>query len=235
MTDLAIVAEGETEEGFVIRVLAPALWTQDIYAWAVLPGQGQTRRGGRWPWDSVRRDVKRLLQERTDRYCAILFDYYALPHDWPGRIDAPRNPIGQRARVVEEALVDDITHHLGDNFQRQRFVPHIQLHEYESRLFSDCTALGGVLGIGTHHLEEIVTQCGTPETIDDNVNTAPSKRLDRLCREHTRRGYRKTTDGVTAAERVTLASMRGACPHFSAWMARIEAVTGNVNPVQTER
>ena len=52
-------------------------------------------------------------------------------------------------------------------------------------------------------------------------------RLETLCRENTRRGYRKTTDGVIAAERVTLAAMKGACPHFADWLNRIEALGSN--------
>ena len=224
MTDLAIVVEGATEEAFVNRVLAPALWVHETYAWAVLPGKGETRRGGRWPWDSVRGDVARLMKERDDRYCSILFDYYGLPKEWPGRQAASKKPIEDRGRVVEEALLADLVEHLGDDFKAERFVPHIQLHEYEARLFSDCVALGEVLGIAPADLQMIVKECGSPEAIDDGDKTAPSKRLDNLCREKTRRGYGKTTDGVTAAECVTIPTMRAACPHFAKWLERIESI-----------
>ena len=85
MIDLAIIVEGETEEAFVNRVLAPWLSNLGIGAWAVLPGRGRHRRGGSWPWHSVRDDIVRLLKERVGRVCSILFDYYGLPMEWPGR------------------------------------------------------------------------------------------------------------------------------------------------------
>ena len=233
MIDLAIVVEGPTEERFVQRVLAPALWVRGITAWPVLPGEGEHRRGGARPWGAIRRDVLKLLLHRTDRSCAILFDYYALPSGWPGRADAASGLIDERGTCVENAVHADIVALLGSSFPGARFIPHIQLHEYEARLFSDCGVLAGVLGIDAAPLHKIVQECGSPERIDDGLQTAPSKRLDALCRTGVHRGYRKTTDGVIAAERITLEKMRAECPHFARWLARIEGIGAEPNRAGT--
>lgn len=222
MIDLAIIVEGPTEERFVQRVLAPSLWVRNISAWPVLPGQGEHRRGGAWAWRDVRRDVHRLLAQRQDRYCAIMFDYYGLPQDWPGRKEAAACPPGDRGRVVEAALRSDAIAAFEGLLRAARFLPHIQLHEYEARLFSDCEALSHVTGVSAGLLRQVVDECGSPEQIDDGRETAPSKRLDRLCRSNTNRGYRKTTDGVTAAERMSLETMRACCPHFATWLEAVE-------------
>ena len=222
MTDLAIIVEGQTEEAFVKRVLSPALWGHGVSAWAILPGRGANRRGGRWPWVSIRRDVENLLKARSDRYCAILFDYYGLPPDWPGRIAASEQPIESRARAVEQSLAADLSRDVGDTINHARFLPHIQLHEFEAKLFSECRVLASTLGLPARSLEEIVEKCGTPEFIDDGAETAPSKRLESLCRLTSGHGYQKIASGVTAAERIGVKTMREKCPHFDRWLGQIE-------------
>lgn len=217
MIDLAIIVEGETEELFVNRVLAPFLWARGVHSWPK-PTPGSKA------WQRVRNDAKRLLRQRADRYCAVLFDYYALTTDWPGRVEASTRLPMQRGAFVEAALSVDLATSLGGDFRQERFLPHIQLHEFEAKLFSNCAALGDVLGLDASVLLDVVSKCGAPEMIDDGVHTAPSKRLDQLCKTLTGRGYAKKSDGVTAAERITLPVMRAACPHFAGWLSRIESL-----------
>ncbi|GMU82947.1 MAG: hypothetical protein AMXMBFR47_28180 [Planctomycetota bacterium] len=217
MIDLAIVVEGESEELFVKRLLAPHLWVRNVFAWPVVVIGSRS-------WVRVKRDVVRLLKERAERRCAILFDFYGLKPDWPGRAEAKKRPVAEHATAIESALIDDVAAGFGAEFRRERFLPHIQLHEFEARLFSDCEALGATLGVSAERLRKIVVECGGPEQIDGNYETAPSRRLHQLCIESTGRGYRKTTDGVTASERVTLATMRSECPHFAEWLGRVESL-----------
>lgn len=223
MTDLAIVVEGQTEENFVNDVLAPYLIAKGLSAWAVLPGQGHHRRGGRWEWEPVAADIVRLLKQRSDRYCAILFDFYALP-TWPGVVKAGSVSPKLRAITVEAELIASLDRQNPGLRASDRFIPHIQLHEYESRLFSDCKVLGSVLNIEEYLLESILESYGDPELINDKRETAPSKQLDKWCRQVNNVGYRKTTDGVTAARRIGIATMRSCCSHFDQWVTRIESL-----------
>ncbi len=148
-----------------------------------------------------------------------MFDYYGLPHDWPGRDTAPSRPIDERGRFVEKSLATAFREHEASSFGKARFLPHIQLHEFEARLFSDCSALAAVVGGPADALERIVAECGAPERIDDGLETAPSKRLEAL-----RPGYQKIAMGVSASQRIGLALMREKCPHFDAWLTRLEAM-----------
>lgn len=217
MVELAIVVEGETEESFVNKVLAPTLGVADISAWPVLPGNGRRRRGGVRPWESIRRDVLRLLKQQRRRRCAILFDFYGLPSDWPGRTDSESQHLTDRAHFVESALVADVVSHMGADFDRVRFIPHIQLHEFEARLFSDTEVLAAGLGVKRTELDRIVEECGSPERIDDSPETAPSKRLKQIAPR-----YDKVIQGTQLSLAIGLLKMRDACPHFNAWLTVIE-------------
>ena len=104
-----------------------------------------------------------------------MFDLYKLPTDFPGF--AQVNNFGdpyQKVMRLEESLAADIAD--------PRFVPYIQLHEFEGLLFSDVQALDAILK-GQHNrslltrLQQIRAQFKTPEEINDGETTAPSKRL----------------------------------------------------------
>lgn len=219
MIEVAIVVEGETEEAFVNQVLSPALFPLDVSMWPTLPGR-RRKRGGAPSWLSVRADVLRLLKERTGRRCGIMFDYYGLPTSWPGLEEARAGQMSQRAKVIEDAVAEDIREAVGDAFDSRLFVPHIQLHEYEAKLFSDCAVLAQVTGIAKDSLEQIVTECGSPENIDDGVESAPSKRLKLLCPR-----YQKIVFGMQAVKLMGLDSIRSACPHFNSWMESLESMS----------
>lgn len=74
-------------------------------------------------------------------------------------------------------------------------------------------------------LQEMVDRDGPPEQINDNPNTAPSKRIDRLFP-----GYAatKTSTGVELASVIDLATVRQKCPHFDEWLRRLEALGGTL-------
>ncbi len=102
-----------------------------------------------------------------------------------------------------------------------RFLPYLQLHEYEGLLFSDPAAFAA--GIRQQHLaarfQAIRAAFPTPEDINDDPNTAPSKRV---LGEYP--SYRKVLDGTLAARAVGIERMRQECPHFRAWVEQLEAL-----------
>ena len=232
MNELGAIVEGETEQTFVRDILAPHLGARRVSMWARLPGK-IARRGGVRPWQSILEDIKRTLDERPDRYCTIMFDYYAMPLDWPGRAETPGLPPDRRAAHIETALAESVVQRMGSRFRGERFIPYVQMHEFEAVLFSDVPNLAEVLSTATpfphgltERLDEILRAAGEPEAIDDSPDTAPSKRIQELAS-----GYRKLTHGIIAANRIGLAKMRAAWPHFDAWVTRLESLgTGSLLP-----
>ena len=114
---------------------------------------------------------------------------------------------------------------LGDDSARSRFIPYIQMHEFEALLFSEPETLGEVLSLDARprriirELQQVAGHFATPEEIDEGQGTAPSKRI-RSFAAH----YQKVTDGNLAATRIGLKRMRRKCPHFDHWLDSLEAL-----------
>ncbi|MBG0779386.1 MAG: DUF4276 family protein [Desulfotignum balticum] len=75
-------------------------------------------------------------------------------------------------------------------------------------------------------LREINNRFPNPECINDNPETAPSKRLESIFRGF----YSKTEHGPIIAEEIGLPAIRQACPRFHQWLTRLEAMHDEKNP-----
>jgi hypothetical protein len=152
-----------------------------------------------------------------------MFDYYAMPPDWPKRKEARRTPFAERAVTIEAAILTDVSSQLGNRFDCSRFIPYVQMHEFEALLFSDPKSLADGLeladDVATRHIRD---QFPSPEQINDSEQTAPSKRILEL-----NAGYSKVTDGVLISQRIGLAVMRTECSHFNEWIQKLEALASH--------
>lgn len=226
MSEVIAIVEGETEQTFVREVLAPELGSRGIWLAARLPGR-MRRHGGVRRWESVRGDIFRTLKERGDWFCTTMFDFYRMPMDWPGRAEATARPHQERGACVETALAKDVQEHLPDNLRPDRFIPYVQVHEFEALLFSGVQELAdtvwathpGLSQSAAANLQKILVEAGVPEAINDRPDMAPSKRI---C--HLMRAYQKPLHGPIAAQRIGLARIREQCPHFDEWLRRLEAL-----------
>jgi hypothetical protein len=166
----------------------------------------------------VRSDVTTQLKSDRDAYCTTMLDYYGLGTGFPP-ISASGTNI-DRVTALEAAVKADIVNSVDDAFRPGlRFIPYLVLHEYEGLLFSDPPTFAS--GIGQPSLaprfQAIRNSFNTPEDINDNPNTAPSKRV---LTAHA--GYNKVVDGVLAAKKIGLIQIRTQCPHFDAWICSLE-------------
>jgi hypothetical protein len=224
LNELVIIVEGETELTFVRDVLAPHLSLHGTSVWPVLPGRHR-HHGGVKKWQVTRQDIIRTLKE--GRYCSTMFDYYAMPADWPGREDAGRFEWFDRAEIVEKKIFEEITASMGSNFHPKFFVPYVQLHEFEAIAFADVDILASVLfPLGKYsqevlkkHFLDILDQAVHPEAIDDGYETCPSRRISRLVP-----AYKKRAQGPIIASRIGLDILRKKCNHFGSWLHRLETI-----------
>ena len=212
--------EGPTEEKFIREIIAPELEGRSVFITPTTPGRKRLH-GGVQHWNRIRKELLRYLKEDKNRYVTTMFDYYGMPSDWPGRDLDRRGTSGRKATAVESAMLKDIAADMGKAFDRQRFIPYIQMYEFEALLFSNTDILGKVVPEQdvTRHLQEIAKDFKTPEEIDDNPNTAPSKRIRKLIKK-----YQKVPDGILAAQRIGLTVIRQECPHFAEWLAKLESL-----------
>lgn len=144
---------------------------------------------------------------------------YALHKDFPGLEQAENLRIDpyKRVQALEKSWFDEA----GD----KRFIPFIQLHEFEGYLFSDVSQFASFFDNADSRISALRKSTGkfpSPELIDDGLHTAPSKRSLSQFPD-----YSKVTTGPQMAERIGLETIRSNCPHFNAWVGKLENLGAN--------
>jgi hypothetical protein len=219
MTRVHILAEGPTEETFIRELIAPYLGGRNIFVSAPLAmtnlvKHGPVFKGGITSYQKFKNDIIRLLKgDKNARLVTSMIDFYGLPDDFPGRSTLPRGTPFQRCNYVEEEIRKEIND--------ARFIPHLSLHEFEAMVYVDPSQFAAVFPERrvVNKIIEIRSAFSSPEEINDNPETAPSKRLIQLIPE-----YRKVLHGSLIIGRIGLDRIRAECSHFDAWMRMLESL-----------
>ena len=216
MKKVLILVEGQTEETFVKQVLAPYLNGFDIFIIPIIIVTKRVKigadfKGGVPEYPKVRNEILRLLSDRSANTITTMFDYYGLPSGYPGKDSiSDQNPF-DKVRIIENAIKNDI--------QNPKFLPYLSLHEFESLLFSSPSLIAKTLTYPSSEtiLNNIKSSFNSPEEINDNTETAPSKRLKKIFKN-----YQKVLHGSLISTRTGLQIIRNECKHFNDWLTKIE-------------
>ena len=222
MNEVIVVCEGQTEDVFVREVLAPALWDGNLVLSPRLIGTSPHSKGGALKGQRVLRFLRNTLRRRRNTYVTTFFDLYGLPSDFPGRTEAATtsDPVDQAIAVetgFHSAVINDV------GCRSDRFLPHIQPHEFEALLFSDPMKFADVEPAWRPYvgqLEAARKSAPSPEHINDGSETHPSARLRSLLRPP----YGKVRHGRAVSARIGVSRMRAACGHFNRWVGRLQAL-----------
>ena len=226
MNRLLVHVEGQTERDFVHDVLAPHLYGLGYASVAArLMGSAHLneQRGGVRRWEGVRDGIVNNFAGDSELIVSTMVDYYGMPNDWPGRADAAASVLAtaERAALIENAMLEDVRVRMDRNFNINRFVPYVMMHEFEAMLFSDCDRFA--YAVGSPHLsrdfQAVRDAFASPEDIDDSPISAPSKRIELLLP-----GYSKPLIGTNAALNIGIDAIRGECPHFRDWLGQLESL-----------
>jgi hypothetical protein len=212
-----VVCEGQTEELFVNEILSNFFAARDIYLTPRLIGK-PGHKGGNFRFERLLTDVRSLLGD-SKSYCTTLFDFYGLPSNFPGKEQAQSMTTGKdKAQAIKQSLLDRLTKELGEDSLR-RFIPYVQMYEFEGLLFSDCLELADAIGQRAiaRKLQRIREEFDSPEDINDSKITAPSKRITTLYP-----AYDKPVHGSLAALGIGIAKIREECSLFDAWLQQLE-------------
>ena len=218
---LHFIVEGQTEARFVNQVLAPHLAGLSIVVDArrvqTSHKGGVKYSGGVTNYELPKQDILRWTRgdRGADARFTTMFDLYGLPSEFPGHSDAAliANPY-EKVRAIEDALGADIND--------RRFIPYIQLHEFEALILSAPEQLSARFRnreVGIRRLAALSAQFESPEHIDDGVDTAPSKRIISEIPEYERR---KASAGPIVAANIGLPTLRQRCAHFEEWLIKLE-------------
>lgn len=214
MSRIYLLVEGQTEEAFVGELLTPHYARMGLYITPIIVSTSPGHKGGVVSYAKIKPQIIRLCRQDVQANVSTLFDLYALPTDFPGKADAgyPANGSGvQKADYLESRLMQDIN--------EANFLPNLLVHEFEALLFTapqkfaEWTENDAVV---TKLLASV--QGHAPEEINDSPQTAPSKRVLAVMPE-----YQKTFHGPLIACEIGLDAMRQACPHFNAWLEKLES------------
>ena len=213
MKRLNIVVEGQTEQSFVNEVLAPYLRNKGVgLITPILIRTSKTGRGGLVNYHHLHNTIKGLLSNPHDGNIVVssFVDFFRIPNNMPGYDEAMRSVDGlQRVENLQQAL--------GESIADRRFIPYIQLHEFEALLFSNNN---GFEYLWEEKLSEktktIVDAFENPEDINSAPETAPSKRLLAINEK-----YDKVLDGNLIALEVGINEMLAKCPRFADWVSSL--------------
>ena len=215
MKRLIIVVEGQTEQSFVKEILAPYLLCKGIeWTMPVLIRTSRKGRGGFVNYQHLYNTIKGLLGNPNDSGIVVssFVDFFRIPNTMPGYSDAMR--LGddiQRANALQEFL--------GEAISDRRFVPYIQLHEFEALLFSNNNGFEYLWDESlSAETKLIVDAYPNPERINSAPETAPSKRLLAI-----NQNYDKVIEGNLIALEVGLKEMLEKCPRFADWVTHLIA------------
>ena len=217
---LNITTEGPTELRFVKDVLFKHLLPYNIFCdhRSVLTSKEYHKRGGITNYAKAKKDIQQWIssEDSSDRRFTTMFDYYALPNDFPGHCDAQKlsNPY-DKVKCIEEAFAKDI-----DDY---RFIPYIQLHEFEALLFANLDVLlleyeDKSKEVAT--LKTVLSQPpynNNPELINDKKETSPSHRIIAQIPE-----YQKVSSGSLITDLISVNLLRSKCNHFDEWLTTLE-------------
>jgi hypothetical protein len=216
---LNITAEGFSEERFVSDILRPHLLNYNIYTESrkALTNRKLRKRGGIVGYAKFKNDVAQWFRESPNAWHTTLIDLYGLSTDFPGCVTTRHLQPYSRVAEMERLLAEDMDFY--------RFIPYIQLHEFEALLYADTAQLEKWLSL----YNKVPANCfmdiknavpdANPELINDNPETAPSKRILSLCDT-----YDKVDDGILILKEIGLATLRKECRHFNEWLTKLEGL-----------
>lgn len=222
-----VLCEGQTEQGFIEEVLRPYLQDQGITgvkSILITTNKKKNARGGMLSYKDAERDIKLLQLTKLDNEyeCHLfttMFDLYALPDDFPGFPEASTIYDSYvRVKALEKSFSEAIN--------EKRFVPYIQLHEFEALLFCGISHLSKLYPGCEKRCEQLtkdLQKVGNPELIDNGPTTAPSKRIIKAIEgeKRTHYNYNKPATGKAITKKIGIDELRAKCLHFNEWIEKL--------------
>ena len=201
---LAIVVEGRTEEEFISELVAPELQRLGISSQPILLG-------GNVSIDRVAAEMSKLSWNFNS--VTSFVDYYGF-----------KDKKSESPETLQAAIDGEVRRRIRRRYNQSRIFSYVQKYEFEGLLFSETEAFDRLYGDSRKYgqmLANVRSKFHTPEDINDNLQTAASKRIVSVIPR-----YKKVIDGPLVAMETGLSTIRCECPCFNAWVLRLESLEG---------
>jgi len=211
---LYIICEGQTERDFCNELLYEYFLDKDIVLQAILIKKSN---GGIVPWHSLKKQIEICLKSK-EAWATTFIDYYGIPdqYNFPAWEEAKKiKDLYERMAFLQEQMKQDVA-----DTTRWRFIPYLQLHEFEALLFHTIDVFDDNFKPeefrSRDELVAIFSRFSNPEYINGGKDTAPSKRLEKIIK-----GYKKPLYGVDLASEIGLDNIRKNCKGFDSWIKQL--------------
>jgi hypothetical protein len=225
MARVLVIVEGQTERAALQQVdVATQFFNHGFSVHPKVVGK-PGHKGGVRSFERILPEIVALLRQEPQAKVSTLFDFYALPLvDWPGAPQSVNLPPAQAVPIIEAGMAAAVAAEL-PGLIPGRFIPYIQLFEFEALLFADPAEMAAAFGNPALNATfgAIVAQCGGCEAINNGPNTAPSKRIEAIFP-----AYRKGSS-LSAHAPIILGQIAKnnwhhllqACPRFAGWIGSL--------------
>ena len=210
MKRLFIVVEGQTEEEFVKTILRPYFALYGVYAiYPILIRTSKLGRGGFVNYLHLKNTLLPLLKSQGDDIVVTTFiDFFRIP------TNMPHYELCMQAQYNKDKVVE-LERCLGEDIDNRRFIPYIQLHEFEALLFSSNDGFDAFFSEKQAlNTSMIINEFDNPEDINTRPEYAPSKRILSI-----KPDYDKIIEGNLIAEKVGINKILERCPRFASWVS----------------
>ena len=215
MYRIAVSVEGQTEERFVKEILAPFFRQNNILIEPILVITKRLAnasfKGGSINFDKAVKDIKKLLNPKYN-LVTTFYDYYGINKDFLPDSHS-YNPY-ETVKQIETKFANAV-----DN---PKFIPYIQLHEFETFLFVDANVTSNnLLNCDKKKVIQTINNALqksnlNPELVNNSPSTAPSKRIIGCYSE-----YQKTIDGSIVCSELGIQTIMDKCPNFKIWINKL--------------
>lgn len=173
---------------------------------------------GNCHWVRIKNLVEKSLKAQKSAIVTTMIDYYGRKENtFPKQTEANViNDIRQKVDFLEQAMKDAI-----DSSLRDRFIPYLQLHEFEAMLFNNYEVFDSNFvddECEKNEIQKILQQFPDPEMINDSPLTSPSHRLEKIIS-----GYDKIVYGNLLVESIGLYNICEKNLHFKEWIDKIKS------------
>ena len=210
MKTVIIICEGPTEEVFCRNLLSQYLQNSCRIEIRLL--------GGNCNWQRIRDMAEKALKQQKNALVTTFFDYYGVKTkkfpNWKETVGINKANVRERIEILENGMLEEI-----DTNLRYRFIPYVQLHEFEALLFNNIEVFDEMFEFEQYDRAELLNifdEFPDPEMIDQGTETSPSHRLIKIIP-----AYRKVIQGNAIAEKIGIEQIRQKNKHFNDWIEQL--------------
>lgn len=210
MKTVIIICEGPTEEVFCSNLLSQYLQNSCRIEIRLL--------GGNCNWQRIKDMAEKALKQQKNALVTTFFDYYGVKTkkfpNWKETVGINKANVRERIEILENGMIEEI-----DSNLRYRFIPYVQLHEFEALLFNNIEVFDEMFEFEQYDRAELLNvfnEFPDPEMIDQGTETSPSHRLIKIIP-----AYRKVIQGNAIAEKIGIEQIRQKNKHFNDWIEQL--------------